>query len=268
MESDYLAMWLADHWGSGITSRSTLPRGFLPDESQILATIDCGLLSTPYVEVYRDNAMLPQDAVFTARTVQNHSVPGFLHFQRVMNEFRLGATLRFPAIDDWLPDVRRLTRSVCSVLNSGVEATAYLAAAGALVTVPDRQRDLTLIMCSGTVGLRIADEGAAGSDGGPPTEVRTAPGDVLYLPASTIHEAAAGTDGCLFLTLSNRELTNRELIRSLQEMASAHLSKRPENERHHLMMVEERAGWVRSELTRYFSSLEPRDFARLLVESG
>jgi hypothetical protein len=38
--------------------------------------------------------------------------------------------------------------------------------------------------------------------------------------------------------------------------------------RHHLMTVEERADWVRSTLTTYFSSLEPGDFARSLAEAS
>jgi hypothetical protein len=258
LQADEFPSWLADHWGSESAARGVLLDTTLPSETGILAVIDCGLLSRPYVEVYRDGAMLPPEALFTARTVQNHSLPGFIHYRRIMQEFGEGATLRFPAIDDWLPDARPLARSVRKLLGGDVEAIAYLAAGGASITVPDRQRDSALISCSGTVSLRTGHtEGV----------VQASPGDALYLPAGTIHEAIAGEDGCLFVILANRELTTREFVSALQEAARAHLNEQPEMKRHHLMTVEDRAEWVRSTLTSYFSSLEPSDFARSLAES-
>jgi hypothetical protein len=259
MEIDELARWLADRWGSEIPARAAVPGAGLPDESVILDTIDCGLLAQPYVEVYRDGVRLSADAVSTARTVQNYSVAGFVHYRRVMAEFHQGATLRFPAVDDWLPGVRPLAEAARRALSGGVEANACLAAAGASVTVADRQRDLALLVCAGTIRLDA---------GGQEEKAVAGSGDVFYLPANTIRGAAAGDDGCLFITLSDRELTTAELVRSLHDAACSHLDKQPANERNHLMTVEQRADWVRGELTAFFASLEPGEFARLLVEPG
>ena len=259
MEIDELARWLADRWGSEMPARSTVQGEALPGKSAILDTIECGLLSQPYVEVYRDGVMLSPDAVFTARTVQNYSVSGFIHYRRVMTELHQGATLRFPAVDDWLPGVRPLAGAARRTLNGGVEANACLATTGASVTVADRQRDLAVIVCAGTLSLGIGNQEDEASAG---------PCDVLYIPANTIREAVAGDDGCLFITLADRELTTAELVRSLHDAASSYLAKQPENERHHLMTVEQRADWVRGELAAFFASLEPGEFARLLVESG
>jgi Cupin superfamily protein len=257
LQADEFPSWLADYWGGKSAARGVLLDTTLPSDTGILAVIDCGLLSKPYVEVYSGGAMLPPEALFIARTVQNHSLPGFIHYRRIMQEFGAGATLRFPAIDDWLPDARPLARSVRKLLGGDVEASAYLAAGGASITLPDGQRDSALISCSGTVSLRLSAESV----------VQASPGDALYLPAGTIHEAIAGEDGCLFVILTNRELSTREFVSALQEAARAHLNERPEMRRHHLMTVEDRAEWVRSTLTSYFSSLEPSDFARSLAES-
>lgn len=251
-----LAGWLAARPG-GRTAHTALPAGpALPTAADVLGTIDCGLLAHPYLEVYRGGARLPAAEVFTARRVQNHKVTGFIHHRNVTAQYRAGATLRLPAVTDWLTAARPALGTVREALGRHVEATAYLAAAGSPVAYAEATVDAVVLVCSGSVAWH------AGEPDSEPLEA--AARSAVYVPAGTTRGALAGDDGdCLLLVLAERSPATAEFVRALRQAGSDHLEQQESHRRHHLMPVDRKAVWVLGELADHFAAMDPADLLRL-----
>ncbi|MFB7598682.1 hypothetical protein [Streptomyces sp. NPDC056160] len=251
-----LPRWLAERRG-GRTAHTALPAGMaLPTAADVLGTIDCGLLAYPYLEVCRGGAKLPAAEVFTARRVQNHKVTGFIHHRNVTGQYQAGATLRLPAVADWLAAARPALETVREALGRHIEATAYLAAAGSPVAYAEASVDAVVLVCSGSLTWH------AGEPDSEPLEV-SAP-SAVYVPAGLTRGAFAGGDGdCLLLVLAERSPVTTEIIKALRQAGSGHLEQQDTHRRHHLMPVDQKADWVLGELADYFAAMDPADLLRL-----
>ncbi|GAA3613948.1 hypothetical protein GCM10022223_32710 [Kineosporia mesophila] len=253
-----------DSWLSELAEAETtavaVPSGLdLPNAGDLQAAIDCGLLAWPYVQVLGLDGPLQHETVFTTRTVQNHAVPGYVHRSNVLALLRDGATLRFPSVSDWRPEIRPVVQAAQRALESGVEVTAWLTANGADPVLPSDHGETVVLVCSGNLRWSLPPTGRA---------AELVPGQALKVPAGPGAVQVIGSDDCLFLTFARRVPSARELVTALQDAALAYVAGLGPSATHHLMPASEKAEWVRTELNRFYADLDAADLLRSLVRAS
>ncbi|GLY33856.1 hypothetical protein [Kineosporia sp. NBRC 101731] len=255
--TDTLDSWFAELAEAESRAVAAPPGLTLPRAGDLRATIECGLLAWPYLQVLGpDGAAVAHENVFTTRTVQNHAVPGYVHRSRVLALLAGGATLRFPSVGDWRPEIRPVVQAAQRALVSGVEATAWLTAGGADPVLPEHSGEIVVVVCSGTLRWKMPSVGRV---------VELGPGQALKVVAGPGSGQVAGPDDCLFITLARRVPSARELVAAVQEAGLAHLAGLPQTATHHLMPAAAKAEWVRTELNRFYADLDAAELLHSLV---
>jgi hypothetical protein len=133
--------------------------------------------------------------------------------------YRDGATIALNALEHFLPPVRQLLRSATEPFASGGEAVAFLTPAGNPGFAPHTDPvDIFVVQIEGSKAWRLWDRVPAGTTvtaeslGPAGTEITLHAGDVLYMPPSTPHAAAAQDDVSLHLGLSIEPRRWRDLV--------------------------------------------------------
>jgi ribosomal protein L16 Arg81 hydroxylase len=133
---------------------------------------------------------------------------------RVVEYFRDGCTIMWPAMHHFRPNMRALTLMLSDKFSAQTAVTALLTPANKRGLAPHSdQTDVFVVQLAGTKHWRVwpvpeARKGdalsysASGDELGPPiTETTLSPGDILYLPNGTPHAAASGNAISLHLAV-------------------------------------------------------------------
>ncbi len=252
-----LHRWVAECWGAGDMRRGPSFRGETPDGVYIRGNLTCGILATPYVEVYRDGVRRPDREVYTTRVVQTHRMSGYANQDYVLDQLDAGATVRLPSIEDWTPAARAVVDAVARACGESVSATACLSRAGAPADLPSRDgAPAVAVQCDGRTIWRI---GAA--------EFETSPGDVVYLPRESAVTATAAAGDCVLLLVEGRSFSARQLVQAIQAAAQEHLDTNPVTADYHLLDASEKADRACAAVRRLYSGMSADDVVRYADDS-
>lgn len=145
------------------------------------------------------------------RTTIGAPLTGVMHADRVAAHVDNGATLVLYFTEQWDGDLARFCDEFAAPFAARVRTFAYLTAPGQDGSVPHRDSpDVFVVQVAGSKHWRLYDlpDGARWRNGpidepAPPTrELLLTAGDVLYIPRGMGHNASAGSDGSLHLSVT------------------------------------------------------------------
>ncbi len=190
-------------------------------------------LRTPFLRVVRDGVIQPASA-FTASGGLGATIADQVSDDKVALLLSQGATLVLQGLHrTWRP-VTDFARELVDELGHPVQVNAYITPAGARGFARHYDvHDVFVLQVEGaktwqvrppvTPGPPLPDEewtryrDAVERAGAEPAhlDVTLNPGDCLYLPRGWLHEAAAGDDGSVHLTLGIHPVTGRAVLDAL-----------------------------------------------------
>lgn len=233
--------FLRDYWESKpLHVRRATPSFF--DRVLSLADVSTMITST---EMRQSDLRLVRDGIPLAPSTYTRPLPwadgtvdGVVLTDRVFSEYHAGATIILEALQrKWRP-LTRLCRTLETFLCQGVQANVYL--------TPKNSRgfaahydthDVFVLQVAGTkswriyrplVELPLAGETTLGGDnikarvGAPLHRLNMQSGDTLYIPRGYIHEAAAGGQASLHITVGVIAVTWAEALSHALATVSAH----------------------------------------------
>ncbi|MFJ5921000.1 JmjC domain-containing protein [Kitasatospora sp. NPDC092948] len=189
------------------------------------AALDSGLLRTPYLELARAGATVPETAYTTSRTVAGEPVHGIADPAALLAQLTRGATLVLRNTEHWHRPTRALTERLQAELGRQVEAFYFVTPPGAQgLDVHRDDADVLLLQIAGRKRWRV--------HGGPP-DGSWSPGEVaepgpvlledtlrenevLYIPRGFAHAAVGDQGLSAHLSLTVREVGSQQLYRALQ----------------------------------------------------
>jgi len=140
--------------------------------------------------------------------------------EELYGQYRAGATITVLYLHERWPPLARLCAAVAAELSATVQTNVYLTPRHAQGLKPHHDtHDVFVAQIHGTKHWRLyespvrlpltehrqADQGR--EPGGPVREFDLEPGDLLYLPRGTVHDATSGDDASLHLTIGASPLT-------------------------------------------------------------
>ncbi|WP_067535211.1 JmjC domain-containing protein [Nocardia crassostreae] len=204
----------------------------------VLARLDDGLLTHPYLQVVRHEGPVPAERfcpprIFLDRVLTGHADAP--QVRRLVGE--QGCTLLLRYVDHWHRGVRDLTESIARQLDRQVEAFYFVTPPGTSGRPVHRDdADVLVVQIAGAKLWRIhagPDDGAwepsRVADPGPVLlEVVVRPGEVLYVPRGHAHAATAVGDApSVHLSLTIREAGTAHLYALLDSVLTEELELPP-----------------------------------------
>lgn len=172
-------------------------------------------LRLPFVRLVLGGESVPESAYTTVRRFGHGTVTDAVDPDRLLTYLRAGATVVLDAVELFAPGVARLCADAAAALGCPVDSVAFLTPPGRKGLAPHiDDEDVFVLQLSGTkrwkvypqlrpVPLRPAV--LAGRDLGEPLlDVVLEPGDALYVPRGTPHEAASVGAHSLHVSLAAR----------------------------------------------------------------
>ncbi|MGH9272308.1 MAG: JmjC domain-containing protein [Ilumatobacteraceae bacterium] len=161
------------------------------------------LARRPGFRLVSDGASLPIDSYTTSTRFGGRVVEQVADVDKVLDLVHGGATLVLQGLQrTWLP-LARFCDALQAAISHPVQANAYLSPArAAAFTRHVDQHAVLALQVAGQKHWRVDGLG----------EVEMEPGDVLYLPAGTPHEARSTATFSLHLTIGVLEVTARHVL--------------------------------------------------------
>lgn len=179
-------------------------------------------LRYPQFQVNLPGGGVPPTAFTEARSYLALSMQGSPVTERVAEQLQRGATLRLVDIEDWYAPVTEICAALGETLNVVSRAYGFYTPPGDDgVHAHWDDADIFAIQVDGSKTWRLwgvppVDEWPSSQtldgDRAPDKIVELHPGDGLYIPAGMGHQAAAGPDGSLHLSIALRPPTYREVV--------------------------------------------------------
>ncbi|GGT02474.1 MULTISPECIES: JmjC domain-containing protein [Streptomyces] len=186
-----------------------------------------GLLRVPHLEVARAGDPVHSSRYTRTRTVAGVTTPGYADPDRLRRLLAEGATLVLRNVEHWHPATRELTGRLEEELGRRVEAFFFVTPPGAQgLDLHRDDADVLLLQVTGSKRWTVRDRpdgpdwspGATG-DAGPVLLAETVrPGEVLYIPRGSAHEAVGGDGLSSHLSLTIREVGTQNLFAALQRL--------------------------------------------------
>jgi hypothetical protein len=212
------ADFLAGSW----TREPLLRRGASTDGFADVLTVDevgrtlgSPTLRLPFVRLVKGGESVPESVYTTTRRYGHGTVTDAVDTDRLLTYFRAGATVVLDAVELSAPGVARLCAAAAAVLHCPTDAVAFLtppARKGLSPHIDDE--DVFVMQVSGTKRWKVYPQLRPvpleprillGTDLGEPLlDVVLAPGDALYVPRGTPHEAASVGGHSLHVSLAAR----------------------------------------------------------------
>ncbi|MFI5613924.1 JmjC domain-containing protein [Amycolatopsis sp. NPDC051903] len=207
-----------------------LRRDALPvDPREVLAVADLDELLShdairlPYLRIAKDGSSVREVTYSRTHVVQNETVADAVDPRRVHELFRSGATVTWNSINHVRPNLRDLTAMLNEKFATRSDAIAFLTPAGKRGYAPHHDPvDVFVVQLAGTKEWQLwptrpdrrDDTGHYSLDelGEPAQRTVLRPGDVLYLPYSTPHVAAAQNEMSLHLSIVVEPRLVRDLV--------------------------------------------------------
>jgi bifunctional lysine-specific demethylase and histidyl-hydroxylase NO66 len=173
-------------------------------------------LRAPAFRLVRDGATLPRSRVTRAVRIGSRPVDDLIDVAAVHREFTEGASIVLQGLHRSFAPVAALCRSLEVSLTHAVQANAYLTppVAQGLHLHPD-PHDVFALQTHGVKRWVVHPP-----DGSEPWDLDLHPGDVLYLPAGTLHAAQTLDRASLHLTIGVRTTTWRDVLRRAVDTAT------------------------------------------------
>lgn len=217
----------ADHeripWG-----RDSLHFSASPDTAALLSfqLVDDWLryrrLRYPQFQVNLPTGGVPPTAFTDTRKYLALSMQGSPVTEQVAAQLQRGATLRLVDVEDWYAPVTEICAALGAALNVVSRAYGFYTPPGDDgVHAHWDDADIFAIQVDGTKTWRLWDvppvdawpeSQTLDGDRAPDRTVELVSGDGLYIPAGMGHQAAAGPDGSLHLSIALRTPTYREVV--------------------------------------------------------
>jgi lysine-specific demethylase/histidyl-hydroxylase NO66 len=192
------------------------------------------LLGAPIPAAWVRLVMNEQDIPPRAYSRQGGDGPGgvpLLDADSVIRLYRAGATMVFPRVNEHVPAVASLCRSIEEISGFPVQANSYLTPKGGNGFAAHwDNHDVVVLQIEGAKRWLIFDEPEVGlprvSDHcdstrldlkGPFQEFELRAGDLLYIPRGHVHQAFAIDDRSLHLSLAIKALLVGEVLQELIE---------------------------------------------------
>jgi ribosomal protein L16 Arg81 hydroxylase len=154
--------------------------------------------------------------------------------EAVYREYRQGATINIVHLHEHWPALGRLCQALTSEFTATVQTNIYLTPRRSQGLAPHYDNhDVFVAQIHGTKHWRLYDSPVrlplteqrpdpAASHGAPAREFTMNPGDLLYLPRGTVHDATANDAASLHLTIGVAPLTWAGFLQILLQDAAAH----------------------------------------------
>lgn len=186
--------------------------------------INLEVVRFPYLKVNLNGSGVPEAGYTKDIVVQGMTQTGVVDPDKVYALFRAGATITWASVNQIFPKVRSFIRTINDVMAVRTDAVAFLTAAGKKGYPAHHDGvDLFIVQVSGSKHWRLWDladdrrsESANYTEealGEPVIEVSLEPGDVLYLPYGTPHQASAEDEPSLHLSIMMRPRMWRDLLK-------------------------------------------------------
>ena len=206
------------------------PAALAGDPREILSIADLDemlhfeAIRPPYIRVMKDGVMVPHVAFTEMVRAQGADFTDTVTPQTVYELLRAGATVTWPALNHFRPNLRALTRMLAARFATETNASAFLTPAGARGINPQHAPfDVFVLQLEGDTRWTLWPRPAvrrsairtytAGELGEPALELTLRPGDVLYLPWGTPNVATGGTGLSLQLSVLVRVRLWSDLLR-------------------------------------------------------
>lgn len=186
----------------------------------------------PYIKVNLNGSGVPEAGYTKDIVVQGTTQTGVVDPDKVHALYRAGATITWASVNQIFPKVRAFVRMINDAMAVRTDAVAFLTPAGKKGYPAHHDGvDLFVVQLSGSKHWRLWDladdrrsESASYTEetlGEPAIEVSLRPGDVLYLPYGTPHQASAEDEPSLHLSIMMRPRMWRDLLAETVERALA-----------------------------------------------
>jgi ribosomal protein L16 Arg81 hydroxylase len=186
--------------------------------------INLEIIRFPYIKVNLNGSGVPEAGYTRDMVVQGMTITGVVDPEKVYALYRAGATVTWASVNQILPKVREFVRVVSQTMAVRTDAVAFLTPQGKKGYPAHHDGvDLFIIQLSGSKHWRLWDlaedrrsESASYTEetlGAPVVEEVLRPGDVLYLPYGTPHQATAVDEPSLHLSVMMRPRMWRDLLR-------------------------------------------------------
>jgi hypothetical protein len=175
----------------------------------------------PQFQVNRPTGGVPPTAFTETRKYLALSMMGSPVTELIAEQLEGGATLRFVDIEDWYPPVTEICVALGATLNCISRAYAFYTPPGDDgVHAHWDDADIFAIQVDGSKTWRLWDvpeieewpeSQTLDGDRVPDKTVELHPGEGLYIPAGMGHQAVAGPEGSLHMSIALRPPTHREI---------------------------------------------------------
>lgn len=216
-----------------------LREGALPtvqDDVLSLADVDelinLEVVRFPYIKVNLNGSGVPEAGYTKDIVVQGATQTGVVDPEKVHALYRAGATITWASVNQIFPKVRNFIRMINDAMAVRTDAVAFLTPAGKKGYPAHHDGvDLFIVQLSGSKHWRLWDladdrrsESASYTEetlGKPAIEASLKPGDILYLPYGTPHQASAEGEPSLHLSIMMRPRMWRDLLKETVDRALA-----------------------------------------------
>jgi lysine-specific demethylase/histidyl-hydroxylase NO66 len=159
----------------------------LDEVDRVLTTM---ALRTPYFRLVRAGERIPEGAYSRSGRTGSRDVHGMVDPARVASLFEEGATIVLQGMHRWSEPVARFCRDLELQLGHACQVNAYVTPPGAQGLVEHADpHDVFVLQAFGHKRWQI--HAAPAESLRPPIEADLDPGDSIYMPAGTLHSAAA-----------------------------------------------------------------------------
>ena len=198
------------------------------DELDFILAYRC--LREPYVRVSMNGAPVHEKRYMRPHAVNGTPVRGVLDVDKLAMEFASNASILLDSIDRYLPAVKRLCQGVGAALRGPAEAVVFLTPGGVRGLSPHfDSTEVFVLQIYGSKRWKVFDQIRPLPASGrvlrpdevskPALEVRTQPGDCLYVPWGCPHVAVSAESTSCHISIQVRPPTWGELIENLIESA-------------------------------------------------
>ena len=166
----------------------------------------------PYVRLVRSDATIAEVAYTRSGRTGSRDVHGIVDPAKVAGAFADGATIVLQGLHRWHEPVARFCRDLELELGHPCQVNAYVTPPGAQgLASHEDPHDVFVLQAFGTKRWHVG----VAPGGGEPIEAALAPGDTLYMPRGTPHEASAQEDVSGHLTVGVHVTPWRDVIRDV-----------------------------------------------------
>ncbi|XTZ15698.1 JmjC domain-containing protein [Micromonospora echinospora] len=194
-----------DHWGRTPILRRGAWRDATADlfgVTDVLATLTGSALRPPHVRLVKGGRPVPAERFTHAVHIAHGIITDAVDPERLLSEFRQGATLMLDSFEDHSPRVQEACRSLSRSLRCPVDSYVFITPPGEKgLELHYDIKDVFVVQLVGSKNWKVYSQVRPTPDeskvlpgvdlGMPEVDTRLEPGDVLYVPKGTPHIAAA-----------------------------------------------------------------------------